>query len=186
MLGVFAAAARNVRFEPLVTLLLVGLVPSLWARSLFDLLWSHVGGAAPQFSFDVSHVALTALRRVAVSGWTSFLVGGQYALAIDIARGNASRVRSLLRGFKLAVPVFLTNSALALALTPSALVAQFRHTAPVGAAVLAVVSVPIVLVVVLRTLMCIPLVVDRGQSFPAALRGSWALTDGESWKIARL
>src|SRR5258708_13977580 len=83
--GVFGAALRDIRRQPIATLVVLGLVPHFW-NELFTWLWNHAGdGLAEGSAFPPSAVA--AARRLVRAAWGSVVLSGTCLLSIDIARG---------------------------------------------------------------------------------------------------
>ena len=185
-LGVLGAAARDIWRRPLATLLLVGAVPSLWGALFSKWLWAHSAGSGWQDGPTPTQMAVGVSRQLVGSAWSSIFVGGQYLVALDIARGAVPRATRLFHGLKFALRIFLVTSAISLAFAPSAVLVAYHDALPSVGIPGAFLLLPIALVLVVRSVASVPLVVDRGDSVLGALRVSWNLTARNSWKITWL
>jgi hypothetical protein len=175
-LGVVSAALSDIRRHPIPTLFLLGVVPALWGWA-----WSGLVETSTPHTLDVAHLALAVVRRLGSAAWGSVL-GGLWLIAIDIARGAPPRPARLIQGLRYVVPVFL--SAIPTALLFQVNASFVAHPGPL--VLLGFLVLPTTSVILVRSVACVPLVVDRNCSFLVAFGTSWAWTRGQSWRIVRV
>jgi hypothetical protein len=173
---VYRKAFDDLRRHPLGTFLLLGVFSSLWAWPV-DLVFPPIshGNAI----HDMSGV-IAELARVL---WGSVFRGGEFLVALKVAKGGAPRVRDLLRGPRFAVGVAMLSIITGLAAHLIFLV-RIASLANVETAILLFVTISATFVVLIRGFLAIPILVDTGSGVWRALVESWSMTRGYSWRIA--
>jgi hypothetical protein len=180
-LGVLSAAVNDVRRHPIPNLFLLGVVPVLWAWG-----WNRLVESSTPHTLDFAHLALAVVRRLGSAAWGSVLLGGQSLIAIDVARGAPPRPTRLIQGLRYGFPVFLSAILTGMLLQANATLVAFSRAHPGPLVLLVLLVLPMTSVILVRSIACVPLVVDRNCSFLVALWTSWAWTRGQSWRIVRV
>lgn len=184
-IDIVRAAIRDVRRRPVVTLLLIGILPTLWGGLLFDWCWAHLLGLAkPPWPLDLKQIVPTTMYRLAGDALRSTVMGGQYLIALDVARGLVPRPERFIHGLRFSPRIFAATVAISLVLAPGQIISTFRHWMPTLWSLIAPLAYLLVsLAILARTAAWIPLIVDRRESLFIAAANSWTLTRVSTWRI---
>ncbi len=170
---VLTNSVRGVCRHPVRALLILGVVPAVWAQPGIQLrgeLGVYGAGIGMVLAFVVAKAA-----------WQSLLTGGLTCAAIDLASGGKPTVATLLQGVRVAPGVFVAILALEI---PS----HFLGVPDPSLAEMAgmVVLLPMMVVLGIRGIVWVQFIVDRGEPIVRAFRSSWTATRGASLQIALL
>ena len=173
----------RIRQQPLALFLALAVVPTLWnvpADLAYDQVIpdeSRTSGTAPPL--------LDAVMLSAVIVWSCMLYGGQLLIAIDAVRRERVSWRRFRDGLPQTARLAVTSLPFFL---PWAVLMHFPEGPWLDVLALPLIAVTIVIVVILvaRTIIWAPLLVDSTLSVSQALAASWAATRGLVWAIVRL
>jgi hypothetical protein len=169
------------RRQPLALLVALAVVPSAWNIPM-DLVYDHV---VPQEARDAGTAPrlLDAAMLFASVVWGCILYGGQLLIAIDSARGRRVRWRRFREGLSFTWRLTLTTLVFVL---PASVVIYLPEgdllevlAAPLAAAVATI-------ILMARTILWGPLIVDARGPLWGTLRASWLVTRGQIWKVVLL
>lgn len=176
------SAWNSTKDQAFMAVLALVVLPTLWqvpADVAYDWLIpeeSRSGGAVP--------VLLDIAMLFATSAWGCLLWGGQLLIAIDVARGKPVRFQRFLVGLRYAPRLLVTMVAfgpiVALIYVPSG-----ERSAWVALSIV-LVAVIGTAVLVARTLVWAPMIVDSGRSVLDSLWASWQATSHRTWMVIRL
>jgi hypothetical protein len=135
---------------------------------------------APDGRFTFLQLAMLGATAV----WACLLYGGQLLIAIDVARGRRVRLRRFAEGVHhtLRLPATLLPMAVPLLMSPHVPGGAWGEAL---ALVLLVTAVCTTLVLLARTILWAPMLVE-GSSLAGALVASWRATSGNTWKLLRV
>jgi len=173
---VYRASFADLRRRPFGTFLLLGVFPSLWAWPV-DLVFAPISNG--HVLHDMSGVT-SELARVL---WGSVFRGGEFLVALNVARGGSPRISDLFRGPRFAVRVAMLSVVTILA-TNLAFFVRLASLASAETMGFLFAAIGVAFVVLIRGSLSDMILVDTRSSAWRALTESWSTTRGYSWRIA--
>ena len=167
----FLRVWRTLLRRPFALLFALAVIPGAWAVPVELAFARFIPDGAPAFGPERSEPAF-ALSFAAVV-WDAIWAAGGFRIAIDVARGRAVRLRHLIEGLAYTPWIVCT----ALPLLPLEIIVLLPLEDDPNAASLAFGSVFVLtLVLVTRSALWAPFLLDAGSSISAGLSASWEAT----------
>lgn len=174
---------RELRRQPIMLFVALGLVPTLWGLPLEIARRRYIPATSPT-ELGVAYF-VEQLYWITWCAWSAIPLGGTVLIALDVVRGVQTSMKRFLDGLRAFTSLFVTlfllfgfllvGATIPLGREPSAIFVwgQFAYSA-------------LGLFSMVRCFCAIPLVVDRNLAPIDALYTSWRITKGAYWRVLRV